>query len=278
MGMVKTLKRFAFDGMRLAVRLAPKGKTFLINTSLFLFGRMYEGPITVQGMKFWIDGVHPLNRSLFFLGEYEPESTECVRRHVRPGMTTLDIGSNFGWYSIVMGHLVGPRGRVYAFDISPDLMASLEKSVRLNGLENVVYLTRAAVGAHPGEIEFYNDFAGGTANLSPALLGKVSKSSVPVIAMDAFVKEKNIQRIDFIKCDIDGAEGQFIAGAHHLLSRKPPVLIEIFDAAQRQFGSTGRELKQALVSFGYRVTSLDESRLTTDEDIETHSSLNVLCS
>lgn len=271
------VRRALFDVLRFFVRISPRGKSFMINAGLRLLGARYGGVITVQGHKFWIDRIHALNRSVFFLGIYEPAMTIAMRNIVKPGMTVFDIGSNFGWYTLLLSELVGPTGRVYAFDIVPSLIQILRKNVELNHARNVVIM-RMALGNKNAEVEFYDDDVSGTANLSKQLVINERRDSVSMIRFDDFVRDRRIERIDFIKCDIDGAEGLFIDGAEQTLRSNPAMMIELFDRAQRAFHSTGADLVGKLQSFGYRLQNVDrQSRELTQFDIMRYSSINVLC-
>lgn len=274
---VMTLRRAVFGLVRFLVRIIPRGKTALINASLAVLGNRYEGAIRVQGFYFWIDTIHALNRSLFFRGVYEPEMTALFRRIIKPGMTAMDIGSNFGWYTILMAHLVGPRGRVYAFDMDSKLIRILQKSLQLNGLNNVV-CTRSALGNVRTDVPYYDDAGAGTANLSQELVQSSSTQSVPMILLDDFVREQAISSVDFIKCDIDGAEGLFIDGAEHVLRTVPRMSVEIYDEAQKVFGSSGTALMRRLAGLGFTLKNIDrQCEELKESDILRFSSINALC-
>lgn len=271
------MRKALFDIVRFLVRIAPKGKSFIINAGLRVLGTQYGGVITVQGFRFRIDRIHALNRSIFFLGIYEPAMTATIKEIVRPGMIAFDVGSNFGWYTLLLSKLVGPRGKVYAFDIVPSLIDTLRKNVELNHLSNVI-VTKAALGNKNADVEFYDDAQSGTANLSEQMVIHKSRSLVPMIRFDDFVESNRIESIDFIKCDIDGAEGLFLEGAGQSLQKTPTMIMEVFDQAQRVFHSTGWELLKKLQSFGYRMRNIDQqSQELTEADTMRYSSVNALC-
>lgn len=271
------MNRVLFDIIRRLVKKVPRGKSFIINTSLRVLGTYYGGVIMVQGFKFWIERINALNRSLFFLDSYEPEMTAVIKEFLKPGMYVFDIGSNFGWYTILMAHCVGPTGKVYAFDIVPSLVGVLQKNIELNHLSNVI-VTRAALGDKNTDVEFYDDQLSGTANLSDQLVRNKQRDTVPMIRFDSFVEKNRIERIDFIKCDIDGAEGLFLLGAQQTLARTPNMIIEIFDKAQRVFHSSGEELTKSLRLLGYQLRNIDQqSKELIAADIAHYSSINVLC-
>jgi len=270
-------RRTIFNFIRVLVRIVPKGKSLIINTSLRILGTYYGGVITVQGLKFWIEHINALNRSLFFLGIYEPAMTAVVKEILKPGMKVFDIGSNFGWYTIIMAHLVGSQGKVYAFDMAPSLIHILYRNIELNGLSNVI-VTRAALGNKDSNVEFYDDQLSGTANLSDQLVQNKQQGSVPMIRFDDFIQDNQISEIDFIKCDIDGAESLFLEGAQQSLIRTSHIIMEINDEAQQVFHSSGEELINKLRSYGYQLKNIDQKlKELTAADAMNYSSVNALC-
>jgi len=69
-----------------------------------------------------------------------------VRRWLRPGMRAVDVGANYGLYTVALAKAVGPEGRVWAFEPAPDTAQFLDATLRLNDLGHVL-LTRAAVSS-----------------------------------------------------------------------------------------------------------------------------------
>jgi hypothetical protein len=87
-------------------------------------------------------------------GSYEPEETEWVRRHVGPESVFVDVGANFGWYTTLALSLVGPRGRVFAFEPSPVAFSNLKRGIDRSIYRNAT-LINAAVGRKTGSIIIY---------------------------------------------------------------------------------------------------------------------------
>ncbi|MDI6871051.1 MAG: hypothetical protein QME79_06790 [Bacillota bacterium] len=71
---------------------------------------------------------------LITAGEIEPALTRFLQRTVRPGQTAVDVGANLGYHTILLGTLVGPQGRVFAYEPNPHLLPFLRANVASNYL------------------------------------------------------------------------------------------------------------------------------------------------
>ncbi len=59
-------------------------------------------------------------------------------KHVRPGMTVLDVGCGMGHFSLGMARLVGPRGKVISVDLQPQMLARVNKRAARSGLGGII--------------------------------------------------------------------------------------------------------------------------------------------
>src|SRR5690606_12346885 len=78
-------------------------------------------------------------------GYWEIGVTEYIVQNVKQGMKVLDIGSNYGYFSLLMASLVGKKGNVYAVDANPHLCELLSKSIKVNGFKQQIYLINKAI-------------------------------------------------------------------------------------------------------------------------------------
>ena len=83
-------------------------------------------------------------REVFFTHGYAPQETALVRALLRPGHTFVDVGANWGYFTLLGAHLVGPHGRVVAFEPDPRLFRTLAWNLRANALSRVRALPLAA--------------------------------------------------------------------------------------------------------------------------------------
>jgi FkbM family methyltransferase len=153
-------------------------------------------------------------RLLWLEGERFVGERHLVSRLLAPGMRVADVGANIGYYMLLAASRVGSTGRVACFEPEPDNLVELERNVRVNHLENVEVFP-VAVGAEDG-----------TASLNPGMNGTVAADgviSVPLRRLDSV-----LDRIDFLKVDVEGYEGHVLAGARELLAtHRPTLFVEI---------------------------------------------------
>lgn len=137
---------------------------------------------------------------------------------IRPGDTVLDLGGNFGTSALTFARCTGPGGRVFSFE--PAFAEPLRRTLADNGVGNATVIPDA-VGDTPGEMDFYVSDAGIDSRLSNEPRGGVHRR-VRVVTLDAFVESAGLDRVDFIKVDIEGAEELAIRGATGVIERFRP--------------------------------------------------------
>ena len=177
-----------------------------------------------------------LGAHLLLDGYWEMGLTMHIARHLRPGMSAIDVGANFGYHTILLAALVGEGGHVLAIEPSPGAAAMLRRSVALNGFEQIVSVVEAAAG--DGEASqallFVPEREPKNAQIVaspdglddiPGTLHRVAQSPIDALAAEQ-------RRIDFIKIDVEGAEEGVIAGMLATLRRDKPSLVLEFNAAR----------------------------------------------
>lgn len=148
---------------------------------------------------------------------------------VEAGDTVIDVGANFGMYTLGAGKRLGSLGRVFAFE--PDLrsMSLLEENVALNQLEDRVTRVGVCLGSYEGLVEFH-------AAVDPSFSGiydtKRSETSellqLPIRRLDNVLQEYGITHVDKIKIDVEGAEFEVLEGAIEILTNSDvTVMMEI---------------------------------------------------
>lgn len=190
-------------------------------------------------------------------GEYA--TTTLIRRMLKPGAVMFDVGANVGYFSLLAAKAVASTGRVYAFEATPAVAERLAENVNLNGLDNVSVI-HSAVCDRDGEVEFRIQIDDSEGNSLVNFSGDWPRIRVPAMTLDEFVARNQIDRVDLIKIDVEGAEPLVLKGAKSLLTRpgRPALVIEVFPAALRSAGSSKSKLLDELSEYGYRVQGLEQ--------------------
>ena len=261
------MNRFFLKIARCVIPHMPRGKSLAIRTALALFGYKFGDVITLpDGRKFYISIISPVKKHLFFANKYEERDTQIFEKTVSLGDYFFDIGSSFGWYSTLASRLVGKSGKVFAFDMVPDIIKEFERNLALNKLDNNIVMVNKAWGDTDGVVDYLYSENTEMGNFKPEMLKDghkevrmetLRKGKVQMISLDKYVEEHSIPRVDFIKVDIDGAEVPFLRGARKtLVSKKPIVLIEVSERGQKAQGHSCLEIFQELSMAGYEFFSV----------------------
>ena len=198
-----------------------------------------------------------LGSTLTFDG-FEPAERAFVQRFVQPGMTVLDIGAHHGFYTLLASKLVGPNGRIYAFEPSPRERKALRLNLRLNRCKNVSVEGFALAGQDSqGILHVVDQWQTGCNSLEPPAADVTSTStsvSIQVRRLDTWVLKKDIRKIDFIKLDVEGAELEVLRGTGEALRTilRPVLLCELQDVRTAVWGYKPKDAALYLSKLGYK--------------------------
>jgi FkbM family methyltransferase len=185
-------------------------------------------------------------------GFYEPAVTSAVQRHLKAGHCFVDVGASFGYFATLAGSIVGPGGRLIAFEPGPQNQTMLLLNLASNGVV-APEVHQMALSSHEGFVVY--TYSGSNGFITP--FGGdphelVNRSLVRTSTLDAVVGDR---RVDMIKIDVEGAEGRVLAGARTVLGRDHPILLMEFSPPSLESTShmTGRQVLTQLTSLGYRI-------------------------
>jgi FkbM family methyltransferase len=161
-------------------------------------------------------------------GFWEFWLTQFFARTLKPGMRVMDVGANYGYYTLLFADIVTDSGHVLAVEPNPAAAELLRQSVFLNGFANMVDVVELGLGA----------VAEGTAMLViPDGEPKNAHISDHVTGPTCTVATGSVDRltaqfgpVDLIKIDAEGAEADIIQGMDQLLHTRPPALVLEFNA------------------------------------------------
>ncbi len=208
-------------------------------------------------------------------GAYEKDELQMILQLLREGDTVLDVGANIGWVSMNIARAVRDV-KIFSFEPVPQTYSYLKKHIRMNEMTNIEAINYGLSDTDT-EITFFY-YPGVTGNSSMKNLSgseNVEKVNVRVRKLDDVVSEKNI-RVDFIKCDVEGAELLVFKGGEETIKRdKPIVFTEMLRKWSKNFNYHPNDIIALFKAFGYKCFIIDQQKLVefeimTDETVETN--------
>lgn len=250
-----------------AIRLLPAGRWGAMNRVPRGGGRFDARlPAEAGGYRYACDLRDMIAREVFFTGAYGPQETAILRAVLSPGARFVDVGANWGYFTLLAAHLVGETGRVMAMEPDPRLFALLAGNVAANGLGHV-----AAVQAAAAERDETLTLAGhaeedgnwGVSSLVASWAGpRVEVRGRPV---DEVLDEQGMDGVELLKMDIEGAEADALRGMAAGLARGRyrRVLLELHPSLHPRGAALLADVAEAFEAAGYRGWSVDSSPAAT---------------
>ncbi len=193
-----------------------------------------------------------------------------LAEHVGPGAVCLDVGAEYGLYTWALAGLVGPAGHVHAVEPQPGPSTFVDTTRRLLRAGNVTVHRTALGDAAGGGVlalprrrllpvhgrAFLTTGADGLG--SNAEFGRHEDVPVAVTTVDDLVGALDLDRLDVVKVDIEGAEARLLAGARGTLAAFRPVLmLELEDRHLARFATTVARVVAELEADGYAARTWD---------------------
>lgn len=173
---------------------------------------------------------------------------------LEPGDTFIDVGANFGTFSLLASRLVAPHGRVIAVEPQPRLASLIARSLAESEVSNCE-VRQVAFGRETGMTDLLVpvDDSGRAGVFSAfSARGRHERVSTKVITLDDLLDEIGPERV-VVKLDVEGSEFAVLEGGRKLIeSVHPPLLIEINPWTAEAAGRNTADLMKLLLSFGYR--------------------------
>jgi FkbM family methyltransferase len=195
-------------------------------------------------------------------GAYEPHVTKAIMENLKHGNTFVDIGANLGYFTLMASRLVGPSGKVIAFEPATEAYNYCRKNIELNKLPNVD-LYKNGLWNEKKTLTISDSHQLGFNHISD------NGDIIECIPLDSLYLTPNL-----IKMDIEGAEPYALKGMVETLKRcHPAIVMEVNRYCLKSFfGKDTEDVWQPLTDLGYEISVIPDGKR-----IESIEQLNVLC-
>lgn len=226
------------------------------------------------GLKFIIDILDKRNVPLetFNFNYYEKDDSEMIFRMIHPGSHIIDIGANIGWYTIHMASML-EKGSIQCFEPVPETHRKLKANIELNKLQNIT-INNIALSEKKQTLTFYFDpkQSGSSSSQNITENADIEKLELESITFDEYADSRQIAQIDFVKCDVEGAELFVFQGAVKTLEKhKPVVFTELLRKWAAKFGYHPNEIMSLFHGLGYAAYYTANGALNLIETIDEHT-------
>lgn len=210
--------------------------------------------------RFHADLADWLGQYVYLTGTYEAPTAALFVHLVKPGNTVLDVGANAGFFSLLCASLVGPPGRVIAFEPIPSVQANLMANIAQNDFRQIEVIPKV-VSDMAGTLTIYEGPEGHKGISSLRSLNSTSDTlTIEAIALDDITPE--IGKVNCIKIDVEGAEMRVLFGMEKLVERdRPTLIIEFTDAYLQSFGHSVSQMMEWLLVRRYELYRIEEEGL-----------------
>ena len=155
------------------------------------------------------------------MGDFLPGHEGHIAGRFTPkeGDTVIDIGAHIGRYTITSSKQVGNSGKVVAIEADPDNFQLLKRNIALNNLTNVLPLNYAVFSTRT-RMKLYEQSA--SAKYNSVMLSRAAKTKnyveINADTLDSILKLNEVNQVNWIKIDVEGAEFEVLKGSTKTLS------------------------------------------------------------
>jgi FkbM family methyltransferase len=223
------------------------------------------------GCKFYVDVVDkrvtPIDTFNFDM--YEKDDSEMLFKLINDGDTIFDIGANIGWYS---NHIAKKfrNSTIYSFEPIPETFNQISANVELNCATNI-RLNNLALSSKKEKLTFYYSptVTGASSSQNITENQSMTKLELEAETIDNFISTNSIDKLDFVKCDVEGAEYFVYQGGFETFkNHKPIVFTEMLRKWAAKFGYHPNDIINYFSQFGYKCFVANEGKLKTLDKVD----------
>ncbi len=196
---------------------------------------------------------------------------------IKDGDVVLDVGTNIGEVILNIAKK-NIKGKIYGFEPVDYNYEKLLTNISLNNFSNII-VNKLAL-SDKKETLFYQEKKGhsGGISMNKEVRNGNNYKAIESLTLDEFVKEKRLEKIDFIKVDIEGFEMNFLQGAKETIKKfKPRLFFEIDEKKLIQQRTSPEKLMEEIRFLGYKIIDVESKiEIMPNERAKVHSDIYCL--
>jgi FkbM family methyltransferase len=222
-------------------------------------GRTDHEIVVRDGMTYDLDLSQGIDFAIYLGGMFERSTATALSKLTEPASLVLDVGANIGAHTLRLARLVGPKGRVMAFEPTDFAFRKLQRNLDLNPwLASRVeafhcFLAASDSASAPKAIYSSWPLVVGTGLHAKHLGREMQTEAAQARSLDSVLNEYADRKVQLVKLDVDGFECDVLRGATSLLREARPIFVmELAPYVLEERGTTLDELLSHFIPNGYR--------------------------
>jgi FkbM family methyltransferase len=248
------LQKIIFAFSKWIVRSVVLKKTSIAKPNLVII-RNFDSNLVLR-----VDRSKVMGASIYWTGFHEYRELLFLHDFLTKEMVLLDVGANIGEYSVFAAKRL-TKGKVVAFEPVPALRQVLHENIEMNQFANVIvkpYGLSDAAGSFPIYFVGENENEG-QATFFPGEIQNQRSVNAELKKLDDEWDQLSLNRLDFVKMDIEGSELRALLGARNVITRfRPFIMLEISEVTYRSAGYSLEDVSNYFKGINYRPFAIDK--------------------
>ena len=239
-------------------------------------GVVFSINVLEKFLKFYMDpqDIRETPKEVFNFNNYELDEISFLTKLIKDCKVIFDIGSNIGWYSIYLDKFNGVE-KIHSFEPIPANFKKLNSNLELNNTTKVLANNYGLSDSNEFLEMYYNSSLTGATSIKQNIDICNELIQCQFKKMDDYVLENNVNNIDFIKIDIEGAELLALKGGLYSIKKFLPILfLELLRKWSANFNYHPNDVINLLRDLGYSCYSIGKTLIKihsiTDDTLATN--------
>lgn len=234
---------------------------------------------TRNNIRYFLDLSDYQSWLIFF--SFKTDSSSDILKYTKTGDVVIDIGGNIGQTAMLIAYKIKDSGKVISFEPYPETYNRFKTNLELNKHLQNVEIVNIGLGDKPGKLEMYQDCitnSGANRIVYKNDNNLAGLKTVEVTTLDNFISQRNLDRINLIKIDVEGFEMKVLLGSKNILNQYiPDMFIEVDDVNLKKQGDSARNVFDFLRALNYKISDVISGKEITKSDSLENCHTDIFC-